>query len=285
MDRLYHDLTITPYTMKIPSPFCEKKGLILSWINEKNQKCLSDISPLKGFSQESYEEVLRLVTSKDFYKKNDLTPSLDFALHHPIIENEIIKKQKTSKLILSEASLSQDLACFSTIKIKTTLFEPRRLISIIKENASRYNIRLDANRQKLDPELKRFLQDHPNLYSFIEEPIIEKEEDKRLKIALDETLYLEKTLPKDFIPSAIVYKPTLCGSIHRIKPFLDFATQNDISLIISSSFESEIGIAMLLKLMDQLDCHEEGGLDTFTNDHKFQYLSFNKPYYEFHKIF
>lgn len=284
MDRLYHDLKISPYRLKIPPPFHEKKGFILSWIDEHNNSYLADVSPLKGFSKQSYEELLALVLTKDFYHQKNLPPSLDFALHHPIKQQETIPRQKTAKLILSPDCLLKDLSCFSTLKIKTTLFETNLLIRLIKTLSKTFTIRLDANRQKLDLKLKNFLIEHPDLYAFIEEPLIEEEADLKLKIAIDETLYLEKEIPSSFIPHAIVYKPTLCGSIHRIDPFLQYAKTHQIPLIISSSFESEIGIAMLLKLMSTLNCQEDGGLDTFCTEHPFTHLSFKKPFYEFHPI-
>ena len=279
MDRLYYDLDFRVYSFKIAPPYYEKKGVILSWLDENRKKHLADISPLKGFSKESFEEVLEILKKPDFFKNETLPNSLDFALNHPIIIGEQIKPKQTSRLILSEGCLRKNLTNFKTLKFKVHGFTNERLIDHIKAFSSTHDIRLDANRKALDPKFRKFLLDHPEIYRFIEEPKICDPDDKKLKIALDETLYLEKKIPDEFIPSAIVYKPTLAGSIFRIKPFLDLAIKKNIPIIVSSSFESEIGLLMLMKLMDQINCNQDGGLDTFLEDHLFENLSFNPPQY------
>lgn len=282
MDQLFNDLIIKPYKIKVPSPINVKEGFHLFWTDAQGKKYLSDVSPLKGYSQETLSEIFhdleRLKKQKSILN-DSLPPCLDFALRHPLEENESLQPIRYQALIQNplEAQDEKKLSLFRTLKIKTKDFLPQDVIKFVETLSKTHVIRLDAQRTLLAKDLEYFLVHNPDLYDFIEEPLNNHE---GLKIALDETLYQNQ----DQIPShpfhALVYKPTLCGSLVRIEKFLALAKTHQAKIILSSSYESSLGLKMLIKLHQHLnkDQNHDMGLDTFPIDEHVSYLNKTPPY-------
>ena len=285
MDQFFDALTITPYTLKLEAPFYVKKGFHLEWRNKEGKKLISDVSPLIGYSKESvslvYDQLNALQLGKNIPDEK-LYPSVHFALNHPIEDFSKIKKQRYQALI-QKNSWEKDvkkIALFKTLKIKTKDFSDHELINLILELSPSHLIRLDAQRAQLSPLLRDFLLSHENLYDYIEEPGLQDKKAHDLKIALDETLYLEKNIPNLPHMAAFIYKPTLCGGLNRMEGFFKKAFEDKIPIILSSCYESSLGIAMLMQLQQGLDSFQDCGLDTSSMDEEKPYLKNSPPFLE-----
>lgn len=140
--------------------------------------------------------------------------------------------------------------------------------------------RLDANRGlQLENMIRVFEPDDTGFIEYIEEPFEISSTIKNtfsnykilfdktgLKIALDETL-LEiediNILPDMDWLNALIIKPVAIGSINTLSKINDFAKKHDIKLVLSSVFESEIGIKYLYYLASGLKLEHDQGFDTF----------------------
>jgi len=272
MDRFYTSIAFTPYTIKVPAPIGEKRGIRLTLKDKKGELFFADCSPLLGYSLESLEEVITQVKALQEQKpipSDQLCPSLHFALHHPYQPHRPFVPQRYQALIQRPLNPSEikKLDSFSTLKIKIRLFPEETLIHFLQKMAQTHTLRLDAERRPLSPFLSRWLYEHQNLYQYIEEPLIQTALETQLPIALDETLYLEKKLPSLSHIRALVYKPTLAGGLERIAPFHRYALKHNIPIILSGAYESTLGMAMIIQLHQQLNPHNSDlGLDLFPQD-------------------
>lgn len=154
------------------------------------------------------------------------------------------------------------------------------------------SLRLDANRAWELSEYLRFehqLGDHASSLEFIEEPVKDgsqlhdlfrrRNEDKacgKLRIALDESLddqSLDSIRSLAMHSTAMVVKPAVVGSLTNVSQLANIAVQSGCTLIISSVFDSGVGLAwgaLIASVCDNLvnsyrgsrmPCH---GLGTFS---------------------
>lgn len=152
--------------------------------------------------------------------------------------------------------------------IEQEIFYLKKIFAKLKENQK---IRLDGNQLWTKDQLIFFLKEMKNqlhLVEYIEEPIkinlkqstkkLEQEDlkflDKKVEFAIDESLLEEeiKTL-KPIIKenySVMILKPSFVGSIDKLNDWINWAKRNQIKIIISSAFETEIGHAMIFRLIN-----------------------------------
>ncbi len=133
-------------------------------------------------------------------------------------------------------------------------------------------LRLDANRAWDFDEAVRFARGIADCtIAYIEEPLADPSQleafatQTNLRVALDETL-IEMTptrlADRPFV-SAIVLKPTLLGGLERSAQLARAAKSLNMKVVISSSFESSVGIAALAQLAAAFDTfNTPAGLDT-----------------------
>lgn len=281
MDMFLHDLKIKPFQFTSPYPHGERQGLYLEWYDKDQRKQISDVCLLPGYSMESYQDVidqLNLVKNKAI-KSSILYPSLHFALFHPLNLDDSIKPQKYQALI-QKNTLRFDLQktpYFDTLKIKTKNFTADELIHLTKKFSSTHIIRFDANRMELDQVFIDFLIENSSLYDFIEEPLLHQENASLLKVALDETIYLNEEISDFLNIKAIIYKPTLCGGLEKIRKFLGV-----YPIILSSCFESSIGLKRIIKLHQTISQENDVaiGLDTMPERDPFNLLIKQPPVYK-----
>jgi O-succinylbenzoate synthase len=278
MDLFLHDLNISSFEYVSPSPFFKKKGLLLQWQDGYGQKFISDVCLLEGFSKESYEDILRQLSliEKKQIKEEELAPSLHFALFHPLNVNDKVLPQ-TYQMLMQKSSMEEDIQrvkSFHTVKIKTKNFTTPELIDLTLKLHHQHVIRFDANRQLLDPLFIDFLLHHPECYDYIEEPLFHQKNAKNLKVALDETLYLKEPWPCSVNIQALIYKPTLCGGLSRLKDML-----GKYPLILSSCYESSLGLKRIIKIQQTFlnDAKMAIGLDTMPIQDPFNFLVKNPP--------
>ncbi|MDR0588311.1 MAG: o-succinylbenzoate synthase [Burkholderiales bacterium] len=136
-------------------------------------------------------------------------------------------------------------------------------------------VRLDANRAWTLNEALDFAR-HLNArtdssIAFIEEPCqtpalsLRFAQETGIKIAWDEHVREADFHPNDAKTSLVaawVIKPSLTGSIARCRALTDQARQHRIDAVISSSYESSLGLTQLMRLAAWLSPETLPGLDT-----------------------
>lgn len=180
--------------------------------------------------------------------------------------------QGTKKQILADAK-KMGAASYQAVKLKVGRGSMEDEIALVQEIRQQVGagteIRLDANRAWTMDEAKTFARGIRGAQvSFIEEPLQNPTElpmlwmDTGLSIAIDETIQLPQG--EAFIRgwvSAVILKPTLIGGIGRTFTLAAKAREVGARPILSSAYESGVGLRGLVALAAATDA-EPAGLDT-----------------------
>ncbi len=183
---------------------------------------------------------------------------------------------------------------FTTFKLKVgekEFSEDLQLLNQLKEEFNQLiKIRLDVNGKWGYEEARKNLNKLSNYdIEFVEQPtpnIIELEKlvhESKVKIAVDESANNFESAKEIIINShieIIVLKPVLIGSIKRTFELIDLAKSYDKSIIISSTFESSVGLNMLIHLSYHAGNRFAHGLGTFSylgNNFEDSNVTFNAP--------
>ena len=167
-------------------------------------------------------------------------------------------------------------AGYRAIKIKVGRRDPQTEVNLVRrtrELAPAVAIRLDANRAWSLPEALQFGRMLGDCrIEYLEEPLRdpaglgEFHRETTLPLALDETL--DEILPNDFSPppgtAALVLKPGVIGGFEQSIRWAELARRRQLKVVVSSAFESGVGLAALANLAaalnpDDVPC----GLDTY----------------------
>jgi len=256
-----------------------------------------EIAPLRGFSRETIPDVL-LQLAHLRAKNNPNPPPLPLGAWYPSVKfgldsafSEIrAKKSNTPRYnpehqtvvlnlllagspenILRRAELAKNLG-YRAIKLKVGQQKPAEDAALIREVAAGVGnsctIRLDANRAWSLKDALRFAEYLQGVrIEYIEEPLKSSRFlpdfalQTGLPIALDEGLRdksWEKLQKTSFRPAALIYKPML--SARPAKWYSD----SGIPVVISSSFESGVGMQALIALATEVCVPNTPiGLDTY----------------------
>ena len=144
---------------------------------------------------------------------------------------------------------------YQAIKIKVgqyTVKEDLKRVKLARKIlGDKIDLRLDANRLWEWDEALEFAKSASEFgIQYCEEPLrdirkIEKlYEETKIPLALDETLWKNpspETLPKKGI-KAFILKPCILGGWDKTRFWIDYAEKKDIQVVLSSSFESSLGL-------------------------------------------
>ncbi|MGL4827469.1 MAG: o-succinylbenzoate synthase [Vibrionaceae bacterium] len=272
-----------------------REGLLLELV-AGGRRALGEVAPLAGFSAESLEsaqaQLLPLLTrwtqgeeSAQLLQEASL-PSVAFGLSMAFAELELpdglpkagnfqtapLCSGDPDEVLIALADQAAPLA-----KIKVGLYEPIRdglTVSMLLDAIPQLKLRLDANRQwSLAKALKfaSFLTPEQRArIDFIEEPCFDSAQSVEfsaqtgIALAWDESLR-DGTFSWDAPHlAAVVIKPTLTGSLADVQALVAKAHQLGKQAVISSSFESSVGLCQLARLAAWLTPDVTPGLDTLS---------------------
>ena len=154
---------------------------------------------------------------------------------------------------------------YDTFKLKFTGdIRETEVLSRISEIPG-IKLRLDANRRfNFCKAVSIFKDIKPEAIDYIEEPLISptlaKEFTERtgLPMALDETIFENGFDLNDYEAcSVFVIKPALIGSFAKFKKLVEYCKTHDKRIVLSSSYESGVGIAFLTRLAEFLQLGDE----------------------------
>ncbi len=163
-------------------------------------------------------------------------------------------------------------------KIKVGLYEAVRdgmVVNLLLEAIPDLSLRLDANRGWTPLKAQQFAKyvnpEYRARIAFLEEPCKTREQSRAfaaengIAIAWDESLR-----EADFVMqaepglSAVVIKPTLTGSLDRVREQVAAAHAQGLTAVISSSIESSLGLTQLARIAAWLTPNAIPGLDTLS---------------------
>ena len=161
-------------------------------------------------------------------------------------------------------------------KIKVGLYEAVRdgmVANLLLEAIPDLHLRLDANRAWTPLKAQQFAKyvnpAYRNRIAFLEEPCKTREDSRAfaretgIAIAWDESL---RETDFEFVAepgvSAVVIKPTLTGSLAKVREQVAAAHALGLTAVISSSIESSLGLTQLARIAAWLTPDTLPGLDT-----------------------
>ena len=284
---------IRPLLLK-GNAFLNRSGLLVVKEDEHGNRGYGEISPLPYFSQESYAEVIQHPQNLNFpsvncgffqanaelhaLQQNITLPqfllqkiNLDLKLSPQVQVNGLIDAQEKAPFITETQRI---LALgYTTVKLKvgrTSVQQDLNRITWLNEvSGSSLQIRLDANQAWSLKEALLFAKrtsSFPNI-EYIEEPCKTFEatqtfhKESGFPVAIDESLYQqnpESALHFAPFAHAFILKPMLLPNFWQ--HFSDLV-KNKQKVVISSSFESGIGMRLLIALAALSG--ETAGLDPY----------------------
>ena len=163
-------------------------------------------------------------------------------------------------------------------KIKVGLYEAVRdgmVANLLLEAIPDLRLRLDANRAWTPIKAQQFAKyvnpAYRNRIAFLEEPCKTRDDSRAfaretgIAIAWDESL---READFEFVAepgvSAVVIKPTLTGSLDKVREQVSAAHALGLTAVISSSIESSLGLTQLARIAAWLTPQTIPGLDTLS---------------------
>lgn len=258
--------------------------------------------PLTGFSHETLAQVTaeliqlqsqligQNITELAQAAEQSLLPSVQFGLsllaakcqqQFPV---RVITQAKIPLLYhgLSTTAIDQklaDLAQINSVKIKVAQTDMDSEIAFVHQVLARkpgLTLRLDANRGFTLNQAVDFLACLPKKQiEYIEEPCQQPSDNLKMyqqlgiKYALDEFLLttdlnFDKLLQQQPGIGAFILKPMLLGSLSKMQNIVNIAEHQGVRCILSSSLESDVGIADLALISQALTPDNPAGLDTLS---------------------
>ena len=289
-----------PLTMPLPvaGRLLERRdGLALHLVAESGREGWGDIAPLPGFSRESLAEAQQQALALarrtvgrarglDDPRLLDLCPSVRFGFDSAWMmlgaDAQNTSTFRQSALLYGDTEHCLELVrsavqkAFRTFKLKVgrgrVEEDAERIRRIQAALPGETELRLDANRAWTLEQARALAHQLPEFKpAYIEEPLADPaqlsafHEETGWNLALDETLRGYR--PEDELPAikgvvAWVIKPTLVGPLYDTLAWQARAQGEGLSAVISSSFESGLGIRMLGEIASR-DPDVAAGLDTY----------------------
>lgn len=249
-----------------------------------------EVSPLPGFSQESLEEAQAAVLSWARAWREGAEPALPdipsaaFGVSCALAELEgrfpDAANYRAAPLCTGDPdelfALLSAMPGEKVAKIKVGLYEAVRdgmVANLLLEAIPDLHLRLDANRAWTPLKAQQFAKyvnpAYRNRIAFLEEPCKTRDDSRAfaretgIAIAWDESL---READFAFIGepgvSAVVIKPTLTGSLEKVREQVAAAHAVGLTAVISSSIESSLGLTQLARLAAWLTPETMPGLDT-----------------------
>ncbi|CAX60580.1 o-succinylbenzoate synthase [Erwinia billingiae Eb661] len=265
-----------------------RSGLLVR-LTEADREGWGEISPLPGFSTESLDDARHatLVWLAAWCRGENLAdcplPSVAFGLSCAQAElngqlpdegnfnSALLCVGDPDDLFLRLQQQAEPLA-----KMKVGLYEAvcdGLMVNLLLEALPALTLRLDANRSWSLEKALTFARYVPeqlrSRIAFLEEPCRDPQESRHfaaetgIAIAWDES-----TREAGFQPraephvSAVILKPTLLGSLQKVRAMAQQAQQAGLTVVISSSLESSLGLTQLARIAQGLTPGTTPGLDT-----------------------
>ncbi|MFA6915818.1 MAG: o-succinylbenzoate synthase [Parachlamydiales bacterium] len=269
----------------------KRSGAILRIKDEAGKTAQGEISPLPGWNNETLQESLEQVKNKKdeilsidwakstfFYhlQKLDLYPSVLFGLESALLQLyfpiESIAAQSAALLmgqpedILKHAKQRKSEG-YSHAKLKVSELTFNDAANIIHQLKNTFRLRVDVNRAWKTQEAIEFFEQFPtDTFDYVEEPF-QNSDDLSLfdhPLALDESYHGLDLDRFANLPTlkALIYKPTVQGGLLNCLSILSWARQFQVDLVLSSSFESTIGLDHIRSMAQRLSLTSPVGIGT-----------------------
>ncbi|MBK90626.1 MAG: hypothetical protein CL772_05560 [Chloroflexi bacterium] len=294
----YSNYKIPIYNLENSKTKYKFQDIIL--IKSKKSQFLLEVSPLKGFNNESVKQIEEILISKKTFDISKY-PSFEYALSNYQKTDKNNISVKSSILIANNEDIMKNISnfCnlgFNTFKIKVSKNDYLKKIELLKSINSSINIRIDFNNEFSTEDSINILNNINYNFEFIE-GILNIESIKNYRLLKDSKhnlcldinsknlLDIDKII-KEKLLSFIAIKPKILGDERNTQMLAKECQKNNIKSYISSTFETQIGFnksIFLAKYLDDLYNEEiiHGfGTYNFLEKSLLEGISLNKGYIE-----
>lgn len=287
-----HTLALHPYTVPLTNGQI-RSGVLINIVDAQGNSGWGDIAPLPRWSKETLDDAFTQLDQKQDQiikitwaahtcfkelEKLNLFPSVSFGLESallallaPLPEHTVV----TSALfmgsvpeILMQAKLRQAEGYTSAkLKVSNLSFEDAEYVT--NELKHLFRLRIDVNRAWPKEDSLRFFAKFPfDTFDYVEEPFQNPHDLAEFShpLAVDESYPQDLSLEQlNSLPAlkAIIYKPTLQGGMLGCLALREWARKRELTLVLSGSFESDVGVVNVASLARRLSLSAPVGVGTY----------------------
>ncbi|XTZ39660.1 o-succinylbenzoate synthase [Salmonella enterica] len=261
-------------------------------IKEAGREGWGEISPLPGFSRESLADAQQVAIDWLLAWKGGTTlplpemPSAAFGLSCALAElqDQLPQRGDYRTAMLCTGDPDELFAALAALpgekvaKVKVGLYEAVRdgmVVNLLLESVPDLQLRLDANRAWTPLKAQQFAKyvqpQYRSRIAFLEEPCKTREASLDFAHTTGITIAWDESLREDdfhFVAEegvgAVVIKPTLTGSLHKVQQQIVAAQALGLTAVISSAIESSLGLTQLARIAAWLTPGTIPGLDTLS---------------------
>jgi O-succinylbenzoate synthase len=270
-----------------------RKGVLVNIVDEEGNRGWGDIAPLPKWSQETLDQSLsQLIQKKQALLKIDWTartgfkelmqlslyPSVIFGLEsallslleplpaHTLSTSALLMGSPKEVIEQAKLRLSEG---FTSAKLKVNSLSFEEASKLIHQLKDKFYLRIDVNRAWDTADSLRFFSQFPkNTFDYVEEPFKNPKELAQFQhsLAIDESFPQDLSLEQlEKLPTlkALIYKPTIQGGLLGCLALQEWAKKRGLSIVLSSSFESDIGLAHVAAIAHRLSLLSPVGIGTY----------------------
>lgn len=306
--------SLRPYEISLTNAQI-RSGALINIVDEKGDNGWGDIAPLPKWSHETLKDSIKQLNQKKHeiiqidwtvenylkkFEKLTLLPSVVFGLEsallsilaplpaHSVRVSALL--MGTSQDILQQAKMRQNEG-FTSAKLKVGHLSFNEAASLIHQLKDIFHLRIDVNRAWTTADSLRFFSQFPlDAFDYVEEPFKNPYELSLFShpLAVDESFPKELSLTQlESLPTlkALIYKPTIQGGMAGCLHLHEWTRRRSINLVLSSSFESDVGLVHVASIAHRLSLSSPVGIGTYhflaeqlgTHILRFTHSEFNIP--------
>jgi len=290
-------LSLHPYEIPLTNGHINngqiRKGTLVNIIDQAGNSGWGEVAPLPKWSAETLDDALQQLEQKkqeimkiDWSADNclqelgklNLLPSLSFGLESALlsifkpISSEMIS---ISALLMGSPEEIMSLAemrlkeGYTSAKLKVNNLSFEEAAKAIHQLKDQFRLRIDVNRAWDTSESLRFFEQFPlDTFDYVEEPF----QDPNDLAIFPHPLAVDESYPHDLslkqlesLPTlkALIYKPTIQGGLLNCLPLYEWANKRGIEIVLSGSFESDLGLAHVASIASRLSLSSAVGIGTY----------------------
>lgn len=285
-------ISLHPYAMPLTNGQL-RKGILIDIKDDKGNRGWGDVAPLPKWSQETLDDSSKQLIQKqqeimkvdwtthnclEEIKKLKLLPSALFGLESALlsmfspIQEHVIPTSAlfmgSPQEIMQQATLRHQEG-YTSAKLKVCNLSFEEAAKIIHQLKDKFRLRIDVNRAWKTSESLRFFEQFPlDTFDYVEEPF-QNPHDLALfphPLAVDESFPQDLSLEQlESLPTlkALTYKPTIQGGMTGCMDLHEWTAKRGIKLVLSSSFESDLGLAHIASIAHRLSLSAPVGIGTY----------------------
>jgi O-succinylbenzoate synthase len=284
--------SLHPYEIALASGQI-RQGILIHIMDERGVNSWGEVAPLPKWSHESLDDSLQQLYQKQKelmnvdwtlcnylqeIEKLNLLPSVSFGLEsallsilNPISEHSVLMSALLMGLpdeIMKLAELRYKEG-YTSAKLKVSNLSFKEAAQLIHQLKDKFRLRIDVNRAWKTADSLHFFEQFPlDSFDYVEEPF----QDPNDLAIFTHPLAIDESFPQDLslkqlesLPAlkAIIYKPTIQGGLLGCLPLYKWTKERGIELVLSSSFESDMGLAYVASMAYRLSLLSPVGIGTY----------------------